>query len=162
MQSARTTDPLALLDALNGGKVEYIVVGGAAAVLHGAPVSTQDLDIVYRLTRTNVRRLKRVLDQLHAVVREPTARNLKPDESHLQAAGQIRLITDCGPLDLLGRLHDGRSYDELLVRSELVGDRTREVRVVDLATLISIKATTGRRRDRLVLPILRELLTRRK
>jgi hypothetical protein len=68
VQSARTTDPLALLDALNGGKVEYIVVGGATAVLHGAPVSTQDLDIVYRLTRTNVRRLKRVLDQLHAVV----------------------------------------------------------------------------------------------
>ena len=78
------------------------------------------------------------------------------------AGGQIRLIGDCGPLDVLGRLHDGRSYDELLVTSELVGDRTGKVRVVSLATLIDIKATTGRRRDSLVLPILRELLRRRK
>jgi hypothetical protein len=55
-----------------------------------------------------------------------------------------------------------QASDALLVRSELVGDRTRKVRVVDLATLIGIKAATGRRRDRLVLPILPELLRRRK
>lgn len=162
MPSAKTSDPLALIDALNAGKVEYIVVGGAAAVLHGAPVSTQDVDIVHRLTRINVNRLRRVLDRLHAVVREPGARQLEPDESHLLSGGQIRLITDLGPLDVLGKLHDGRSYDDLLLTSELVGDRVRAVRVVDLATLIQIKATTGRRRDRLVLPILRALQARRK
>ena len=49
--ATQTTDPLALLDALNAAGVEYLVVGGAAAVLHGAPVTTQDLDIVHRSLR---------------------------------------------------------------------------------------------------------------
>ena len=68
---------------------------------------------------------------------------------------------NAGPLDVLGRLHDGRGYEELLPKSELVGDRRRSVRVVDLPTLIAIKGATGRRRDRIVLPILRALLKRR-
>lgn len=158
----KTSDPLALLDALNAERVEYIIVGGATAALHGAPVTTQDLDIVHRLTRPNVRRLKRVLDRLHATVREPEARNVTPDESHLLAPGQLRLLTDFGPLDVVGRLHDGRSYDDLLPQSELLRDGTRKLRVVNLPTLIDIKATTGRRRDQIVLPILRELLRRRR
>jgi hypothetical protein len=74
----------------------------------------------------------------------------------------VRLLTDFGPLDVLGRLHDGRNYDELVGHSELVGDTARRVRVIDLATLIQIKAGTKRRRDRLVLPILRALLSRRR
>jgi len=147
---------------LNAEQVEYIVVGGAAAILHGAPVTTQDLDIVHRLTRANVRRLKRALERLHAVVREPGARHLKkPDESHLLGGSQLRLITEAGPLDVLGRRHDGRGYEELLPKSELVGDRRRSVRVVDLPALIAIKGATGRRGDRIVLPILRALLKRR-
>jgi hypothetical protein len=158
----KTSDPLALLDALNADGVEYLVVGGAAAVLHGAPVTTQDLDIVHRLSPENIGRLQRCLSRMHAVVREPGSRGLVPDQSMLQAGGQVRLLTDFGPLDVLGRLHDGRDYDELVGHSELVGDATRRVRVIDLATLIQIKAGTKRRRDRLVLPILRALLSRRR
>jgi hypothetical protein len=158
----KTTDPLALLDALNSHGVEYLVVGGAAAVLHGAPVTTQDLDVVHRITDDNVGRLLHCLSRLHAVVREPGRRGLVPDQAMLQAGGQVRLLTDYGPLDVLGRLHDGRDYDDLVGHSELVGDATRRVRVIDLATLIQIKAGTKRRRDRLVLPILRALLSRRR
>jgi hypothetical protein len=156
------TDPLALLDALNAAGVEYIVIGGAAAVLHGAPVATQDLDIVHRLTPANAARLGRVLGAIHATVREPGSRHLEPDAALLLAGGQLRLITDFGPLDVLGRLHDGRSYDDLLSRSEEVRDSERHVRIVDLPTLIEIKGGTGRRRDRLVVPILQEVLARRR
>jgi hypothetical protein len=156
------TDPLALLDALNTGGVEYIVIGGAAAVLHGAPVTTQDLDIVHSLSGENVARLERVLHAIHATIREPGSRRLVPTATLLLGGGQLRLITDFGPLDLLGRLHDGRSYAELIGRSEEIGDAQRRVRVVDLPTLIEIKGGTGRRRDRIVLPILEELLARRR
>jgi len=160
--ATKTTDPLALLDALNADGVEYLVVGGAAAVLHGAPVTTQDLDIVHRITQENLSRLQRCLLRLHAVVREPGRRGLVPDQAMLQAGGQVRLLTDYGPLDVLGRLHDGRDYDDLVGHSELVGDATRRIRVIDLITLIQIKAGTKRRRDRLVLPILRAILSRRR
>jgi hypothetical protein len=160
--TAKTSDPLALLDALNADGVEYLVVGGSAAVLHGAPVTTQDLDIVDRLTAENINRLQRCLSRLHAVIREPGTRGLVPNQSMLQAGGQLRLMTDFGPLDVLGHLHDGRDYDDLVAHSELVGDARRRIRVIDLATLIEIKAGTKRRRDRLVLPILRALLTRRR
>jgi hypothetical protein len=40
----------ALIQALLAARIEFIVVGGAAAVLHGAPITTQDLDIVHRRT----------------------------------------------------------------------------------------------------------------
>jgi hypothetical protein len=158
----KASDPLALLDALDADAVEYLVVGGAAAVLHGAPVTTQDLDIVHRLSAENVSRLHRCLSRLHAVIREPGSRGLSPDRSVLQAGGQVRLITDFGPLDVLGRLHDGRDYDDLVAHSEVVGDATRRIRVIDLPTLIEIKEGTKRRRDRLVLPILHALLARRR
>ncbi len=162
MSKPRPTDPLALLDALNAAGVEYLVIGGAAAVLHGAPVATQDLDIVHRLTPANAARLERVLGALHATIREPGSRRLEPDAALLLAGGQLRLITDCGPLDVLGRLHDGRSYEDLLGRSEELRDTERQVRVVDLPTLIEIKGGTGRRRDRIIVPILEELLARRR
>ena len=161
MSKSTPTDPLALLDALNAAGVEYIVIGGAAAVLHGAPVTTQDLDIVHRLTPSNVARLEHLLRTLHATVREPGTPRIEPDAALLLAGGQVRLLTDHGPLDLLGRLHDQRSYDDLLGHSEEIVDGPHRVRVVDLRTLIEIKGGTGRRRDHLVVPILQELLARR-
>lgn len=93
MPTPKTSDPLALLDALNADGVEYVVVGGAAAVLHGAPVTTQDLDIVHRLSPENIGRLQRCLSRMHAVVREPGSRGLVPDQSMLQAGGKC----DCSP-----------------------------------------------------------------
>lgn len=162
MSKAKTSDPLALLDALNADAVEYLVVGGAAVILHGAPVTTQDLDIVHRLTVENVARLHRCLTRLHAIVREPGSRDLRPDHSMLQSGGQVRLLTDFGPLDVLGRLHDGRDYEELVKHSEVVGDASRRIRVIDLPTLIEIKERSERRRDLLVLPILHALLVRRR
>jgi hypothetical protein len=57
-------DPEALLTELAADQVEFIVVGGTAAVLHGAPIATQDLDIVHRRTEENVARLMNVLVRL--------------------------------------------------------------------------------------------------
>jgi predicted nucleotidyltransferase len=157
----KRVDPVALLDALNEAGVEYIVVGGAAAVMQGAPVTTQDVDIVPRVSGDNLSRLTRVLQRLHATVREPGARQLPATEDLLMAGGQVRLLSDLGPIDVLGRLHDGSTYEQLLAHSEVIGDDVRRVRVVDLPTLIQIKESTGRRSDQFVVPILREILRRR-
>ncbi len=67
-----------LLRTLAAGNIEFIIIGGTAAVLHGAPTTTFDLDIVHRRTSDNVERLLVVLQNLDALVREPTHRRLRP------------------------------------------------------------------------------------
>ena len=61
--------------------VEFIVVGGMAAVLQGAPVHTIDLDIVYALSESNIARLELALTELGAVFRDDP-RQIAPNRSH--------------------------------------------------------------------------------
>ena len=72
-------DLQALLAKLSDAGVEFIIVGGAAAVMQGAPITTNDLDIVHRRTPENVARLLEVLQQIDATMRYDFAhRGLRP------------------------------------------------------------------------------------
>jgi hypothetical protein len=69
----------ALLAKLCDAGVEFIIVGGAAAVIQGVPITTNDLDIVHRRTPENVARLLDVLLGLDATMRYDLAnRGLRP------------------------------------------------------------------------------------
>ena len=94
-------DPVEILRRLAAGHVELIVVGMAAGVLRGAPVTTVDLDIVHRRHPENVARLLRVLGDLDATYRHHP-RGLRPAESHLVSSGYQLLVTTYGDLDCLG------------------------------------------------------------
>lgn len=62
--------PLAeLLGVLVRHGMEFVVVGGVAAVLNGAPINTLDLDILHRRTPENVGRLLAALTELDATFR---------------------------------------------------------------------------------------------
>ena len=50
-----------VIGALNSLKVEFIVVGGVSAILHGVPIVTWDLDMCYRRNNDNLRRLTEAL-----------------------------------------------------------------------------------------------------
>lgn len=150
-----TADLEALLRALQLGGVRFIVVGGAAAVIHGAPITTQDLDIVPEQTAENLARLLAVLVELGARFRPwRPDRDLTPTAEHLAGSGQLLLTTRVGPLDVLCRIHDGRGYVELAGRSREIEDQGLHLQVLDLEALIEIKASTGRKKDQLVVPIL--------
>jgi len=96
----KEADLRALLAELCNASVEFIIVGGTAAVLQGAPISTNDLDIVHRRTPENVARLLEVLLQLDATMRYDFARRgLRPTAEMLAGTGQINLSTSLGPLD---------------------------------------------------------------
>jgi hypothetical protein len=144
-------DVLGLLDAFEG--VEFIVVGGIAVALHGGPRLTLDLDIVPATSDSNVRHLNDCFRELDAVVREPGNRRLPVTNELLQAArettraGQLRIRTKRGPVDILWRLHDGRGYDELLGGSVALSDDEREVRVIGIDDLIQVKKSAGRPQD---------------
>jgi predicted nucleotidyltransferase len=154
MPSPGHADVGELLRRLADAGVEFIVVGGAAAVLHGAPITTEDLDIVHRRSPENVSRLKALLDELDARIRELANRRLPPQESALLGDGHVLLSTRLGPLDCLGTLIDGRGFEELVSHSDSIKDEGVEFLVVDLPTLIELKTKTGRAKDRLMLPIL--------
>ena len=102
--------PLVTLRALHDAKVDFIVVGGVAAVLNGAPVYTYDIDVVHSRDAANIARLLPVLEALDAVFRMQPERRLKPNESHLASAGHLNLITRYGPLDLLGTMGRDLGY----------------------------------------------------
>jgi hypothetical protein len=157
----READLDALLGALLDAGVEFIVVGGAAAVLHGAPTSTLDLDIVHRRTAANVALLLGVLEDLDTRFRDPMGRILRPNVGHLMGTGQLNLSTEIGPLDALCKLPDGRGYEELVDKSDVLADGAQKLLVLDLPTLIAVKAEAGRAKDRVVVPILVALLKER-
>jgi predicted nucleotidyltransferase len=150
---------LAALRALREGGVEFAVVGGLAAVLNGAPVNTFDLDIVPARNAENIARLLRALDTLDAVYRMQPERRLKPNASHLRSPGHHNLITSCGPLDVMGTIGRGLSYEDLLQdTTEMeVGEGVR-VRVLNLERIVALKEELAGEKDLAVLPILRRTL----
>jgi predicted nucleotidyltransferase len=151
----------ALLRALLDAGVDFVLVGGAAAVIQGAPITTQDIDIVHARSEANVSRLLAVLADLDASVRDLAGRSLPPSADALLGTGQSLLVTRLGRLDALGTLHDGRGYAELLGHTDVVDLSGLKLRVLDLPTLIEIKASTGRAKDRLVVPVLLALARQR-
>ncbi len=146
------------LEVLAHHHVDFVVVGGVAAVLGGAPISTFDLDIVHDRAPTNVARLLSALADLDARYRDLTGRVLRPEARALEGEGHHLLLTRCGPLDVLGKIGLGSSYQDLIVDSikRPLGELT--VYVLGLEALIRAKTEAGRAKDRAVLPILRRTL----
>lgn len=148
-------DFLEILKALRAHGVDFIVVGGVSGVLHGAPMTTFDLDVVHSRTPSNIDRLLEALGALDAFSRGQGERRLRPDRSHLASPGHQLLMTKYGPLDLLGAVGEGRDYDDLLVHSVQVRVGRIQVSVIDLDTLIDLKEQAGREKDKAVLALLR-------
>jgi hypothetical protein len=137
--------------------VEFIVVGGVAAVLEGVPVNTFDVDVVHQTSPDNLARLIAALEKLDAHYRYSP--ELRPNESHLSTKGHQLLATRHGPLDVLGAIGKGRIYEDLYPHSHPV--RLSEeliVRVLDLETQIAIKEEIGGEKDLAMLPVLRRTL----
>jgi hypothetical protein len=150
---------LSILETLVRNQVEFIVVGGVAAGLRGAPVSTLDLDVVHSTGPENVSRILSVLEELDAWYRHYRERRLRPDASHLTSPGHQLLITRFGPLDVLGMIGKGRTYSDLLPLTEEMEVRSGiRVRVLSLEAQIAIKEEVGGEKDVAVLPLLRRTL----
>ena len=147
-----------ILQTLADHQVDFIIVGGICAVLHGAPVSTFDLDIVHSRTPENIKHLISALNQMDAYYRGRGEQRLVPDTHHLASAGHHLLMTAYGPLDILGMIGSGHEYDGLIDHSEEIIVDDLQLRLLDLENLIKIKEETTRAKDRAVISILRQTL----
>jgi hypothetical protein len=152
-------DFLLILRTLSAHDVEFIIVGGVCGVLHGAPISTFDLDLVHSRAPENVERLLTALKELDARYRDPGRRLIRPGKAQLSSPGHQLLLTKGGPLDLLGEIGSQRGYKQLLtdtVTIEVSPDL--QVRVLTLEALIKEKEGMAGDKDKAVLAILRKTL----
>ena len=146
-----------ILELLNKHEVEYIVVGGVAAVIQGAPVTTFDLDTLVRIRKDNAERLSLALNELDARFREHRD-IVRPTEEDILAGGHLLLLTRAGPLDLLGFVGGKNRYEDLLPHSTEVPMAEGTIRVLNLDELIRQKRESDRPKDRAMLELLEEAL----
>lgn len=146
-----------ILHSLVRHDVAFIVVGGMAAALQGAPVNTLDIDIVYSRSEENIARLMAALAELEAVFRTDP-RRLVPNESHLRSTGHKLLQTKHGILDVLATIEESTSYDDLFPDSTVLEVAGVPVRVLTLERLIEVKAKLNRPKDRAMLLVLQATL----
>lgn len=137
-----------LLRCLVEAGVEFVVVGGVAAIAHGMDRSTKDLDIVANMTTGNMARLLTALAPYgpkHLERKDLGVISVDRAE-HLAGSRFILIATDIGRVDVLARVEPVGAFSDLdYLAVELLPSQV--IRVVTLDQLIQIKSTTGRPRD---------------
>ena len=153
----------ALVELLAAADVEFVVVGGLAAVVHGSAYVTNDVDVCYGRSTANVTRLCTALSRVHPTLRgAPKDLPFRLDPPTVTAGLNFTLDTDLGALDLLGEVLGLGGYAAVANHSEAVELFGRSVRVLRLEALIRAKRAAGRKKDLLLLPELEALLELRK
>jgi hypothetical protein len=142
------TDFKALLRALSEGGVEFILVGGVAATVHGSSRLTVDVDVAYARDRGNVERLVLALTPYHPYLRgAPPGLPFRWDAATILRGLNFTLTTDVGDLDLLGEVTGGGGYEALLPHSLSIRVFGVECRCLTLGRLIEVKRAAGRPKD---------------
>lgn len=156
-------DPARILGVLERHGADVIVIGGLAAWMHGAPVVTTDVDVVYARDPDNIRRLIGALREIQAIYRDPGGRRIEPNESGLAAmtgGGHHLFATLAGDLDVL-RDAAGFGYQDLVPRSVVLDLGGIKARFANLESVIELKTRAGRPKDLAALPVLRAALADR-
>lgn len=89
------------LEGLVEAGVDFILVGGLAAVIQGAPVTTMDVDIVHSQALQNIDRLLGFLRTVDAVQRRMDDKLIEPKGRDLSGKDHVLLTTRIGPIDIL-------------------------------------------------------------
>lgn len=139
-----------LLQTLVEHEVDFILVGGLAGVLQGAPITTNDVDILYSLAAPHPARLLTALQTLNAHFRSDS-RRLIPDLSHLNSPGHKLLATRLGVLDCLGTIEETTTYEDVLPDTDEMVMGDLRIRVISLPRLIEVKRKLNRPKDQLAL-----------
>ena len=145
-------------------RVEFVLVGGVAANIHGYPLPTQDVDITPVTTSANYKRLAAALREVNARIRvdaEPDGVPFVIDEVALARNVTWTLRTDVGNLDVVTEPTGTGGYDDLrrdAITVEL--GPYLKVLVASLPDIIRSKEAAGRPKDQAALPALRATLER--
>ena len=143
-----------IANTLHMVRLEAVMIGNAAAALHGAPVTTLDIDFMFRKTPTNMRKLKDFAKELDAQI-------LKP---YYPVSSLYRVVNeDTGmQIDFMSILHGIKSFENLRSDAVEVDFEGYTLKVASLEKIIRSKKALGRPRDRAVIEILEKTLDEKK
>lgn len=140
--------PKEVIRLLGRHRVQFVLIGGLAAVAHGSPLVTQDIDICYARDPQNVERLATALAEVRATPRgADPGLPFQPDQTTLRAGDSFTFDTTLGPLDVIGTPGGSDGYGDLVrtaVAYELFGNR---VLVASIDDLIRMKRAAARPKD---------------
>ena len=157
-KNAKNTDLSAILEGLVKSDIRFILVGGLAAVIQGAPVTTMDVDIVYEQTPENISKLFEFLTSVKARYRRPDDKVVTPGESDLPKMQHGLFMTIFGPFDVLSFIEGGKTYKDLLKHTVEIEFRGHRMHVLDLRMLTELKRRSKDPKDRQRLQVLEETL----
>lgn len=158
-------DPRAIFQTLDRHGVRYVLIGGLAAVLHGAAHVTTDVDVVPKDARENLQRLSDALRELNARIRVSGEPDGVPFDHSGESLARNRiwnLQTDHGDLDITFEPSGTHGFEDLRRDAVVMHLRTGDVAVASLADVVRSKEAADRPRDRAILPSLRALLARQR
>jgi hypothetical protein len=142
--------PARILACLREHGVEFVVIGGLAAIAHGSRRMTRDIDVVVRPEDENLRRLEAALAALDAValIGDGRERAIEPADLATIALGTtLHTNSPAGRLDIVGAPAGGAPFEALWRRGEFVSVDGVGVRIAGLDDLIAMKRAAGRPLD---------------
>jgi hypothetical protein len=139
-----------MLTALAAHAVDYVVIGGFAAIAHGSRRVTLDLDIVPSPDPENLERLASAFEDLGAsgIAVDLEFQDIDAtDAFDLARSRNVRVATRFGHLDVLNRPAATPPYEDLRARSIEATVAGHMIRVAGRDDLVAMKLKAGRPRD---------------
>jgi hypothetical protein len=152
--------PARVIATLNRHGVEYILIGGLAATLHGSTLRTGDIDICPARSKENLQRLAKALVELQAKIRTESVTGGLAFSCEAEFLAQVSLLnleTSAGDVDVSFGPSGTTGYDDLLATAERFDLDGLQVMVASLSDVIRSKRAADRSKDREALPVLEEL-----
>ncbi len=150
-----------LMRTLIEAEVEFVLVGGLAAVTHGSSLHTSDIDVCCRFTPENLLRLQEALRPLNPRHRmTPAKLPLELDEQGCRGLRNLYLVTELGVIDCLGEVAGLGDFDKVLADSMMVETAAGRFRVLTIDALIRAKEAMNRPHDRETVSLLRAIKER--
>jgi hypothetical protein len=137
-----------LVEAVAEAGLQVIFIGNAAAVLHGVPVLTQDVDLMVREHPQLSKKLEKFAEIFNVKLIEP----YQPFSKVLRAAGRSVGV------DFVFGLSNQKSFESVRSRATKVRIGKRMVWVASLEDIIDAKEAADRPKDKATLQILKETL----
>ncbi len=157
-KKSTNADLSAILEGLIKADVKFILVGGLAAVVQGAPMTTLDVDIVHDRSAENIAKLFNFLKSINATYRRPDDKIIEPKADDFSGLKHALFTTRLGPLDVLTVIEEGKTYEDLLNHTIEIEFRGHTIHVLDLETLINLKKASNNPKHKQQLPVLEETL----
>ena len=142
---------------LISSQVEFVLVGGFAAVAHGVTLVARAVDICCRFSEANLMRIQKAFVDLHPVHRSQPDLPLALTPEQCVSLKNLYLKTDLGVVDCLGEILGVGNFDEVLKRSVEVELPYGKCRILDIEALIRAKEAMNRDHDRITVKYLKEI-----